>query len=117
LVTGAGAAARNSIGITVVAGMAFGTLFTLLVIPSIYVLIAKHHVGEERGAIRRGLDLNATAPDDPLSPVRTHQAAPVGALPWRGKGGQAPAKTPARLETGAGQWLNGHHAPAERQIP
>ena len=46
LVTGAGAAARNSIGITVVAGMALGTLFTLLVIPSIYVLIAKQHAGE-----------------------------------------------------------------------
>jgi len=33
LVSGAGAAARNSIGITVVAGMALGTIFTLLVIP------------------------------------------------------------------------------------
>jgi multidrug efflux pump len=62
LVTGAGAAARNSIGITVVAGMALGTLFTLLVIPSIYVLIAKQHVGEERGAIGRNLDLAETAP-------------------------------------------------------
>ena len=46
LVTGAGAAARNSIGITVVSGMALGTLFTLLVIPSIYVLIAKQHQDE-----------------------------------------------------------------------
>ena len=46
LVTGAGAAARNSIGITIVAGMALGTLFTLLVIPSLYVLIAKQHAGE-----------------------------------------------------------------------
>jgi multidrug efflux pump len=51
LVTGAGAAARNSIGIVVVAGMALGTIFTLLVIPSIYVLIAKQHAGEEPGAI------------------------------------------------------------------
>jgi multidrug efflux pump len=51
LVTGAGAAARNSIGIVVVAGMALGTMFTLLVIPSIYVLIAKQHAGEEPGAI------------------------------------------------------------------
>ena len=50
LVRGAGAAARNSIGITVVAGMALGTIFTLLVIPSIYVLIAKQHKGEEIGA-------------------------------------------------------------------
>jgi multidrug efflux pump len=56
IVTGAGAAARNSIGITLVAGMAIGTLFTLLVIPSIYVLIAKQHVGEEPGAIGRDFD-------------------------------------------------------------
>jgi multidrug efflux pump len=62
LVTGAGAAARNSIGITVVAGMALGTLFTLLVIPSIYVLIAKQHIGEERGAIGRSFELSETAP-------------------------------------------------------
>lgn len=51
LVSGAGAAARNSIGITVVAGMALGTIFTLLVIPSIYVLIAKEHAGEEIGRL------------------------------------------------------------------
>ena len=49
LVRGAGAAARNSIGITVVAGMAIGTIFTLLVIPSIYVLLAKQHAGEDAG--------------------------------------------------------------------
>ncbi len=55
LVSGAGAAARNSIGITIVAGMALGTLFTLLVIPSIYVLIAKQHVSEE--ALVPGQDL------------------------------------------------------------
>ena len=53
LVSGAGAAARNSIGITIVAGMALGTLFTLLVIPAIYVLIAKQHQGEEPGPIAR----------------------------------------------------------------
>jgi multidrug efflux pump len=57
LVSGAGAAARNSIGITIVAGMALGTLFTLLVIPSIYVLIAKQHVGEEPGVLARDFDL------------------------------------------------------------
>jgi multidrug efflux pump len=51
LVSGAGAAARNSIGITIVAGMALGTVFTLLVIPAIYVLIAKQHAGEEPGAL------------------------------------------------------------------
>ena len=41
LVTGAGAAARNSIGLVLVGGMAIGTLFTLFVVPSLYVLMAK----------------------------------------------------------------------------
>ena len=39
-VTGAGAEARNSIGIVLVAGMLLGTLFTLFVLPSIYCLVA-----------------------------------------------------------------------------
>jgi multidrug efflux pump len=43
MVTGAGAAARNSIGLVLVGGMAIGTLFTLFVLPSIYVLLAKDH--------------------------------------------------------------------------
>jgi multidrug efflux pump len=46
LVTGAGAVARNSIGIVLVGGMSIGTLFTLFVVPSVYVLIAKDHRGE-----------------------------------------------------------------------
>ncbi|MBB3229209.1 efflux RND transporter permease subunit [Halomonas stenophila] len=41
LVTGAGAAARNSIGLVLVGGMAIGTLFTLFVVPSLYVLMAR----------------------------------------------------------------------------
>jgi len=57
LVSGAGAAARNSIGIVIVAGMALGTIFTLLVIPAIYVLIAKQHAGEEPGAIGRDFEI------------------------------------------------------------
>lgn len=43
LVSGAGAAARNSIGLVLVGGMAVGTLFTLFIIPSIYMLVAKDH--------------------------------------------------------------------------
>jgi multidrug efflux pump len=46
LVTGAGALARNSIGLVLVGGMTIGTLFTLFVIPSIYMLIAKDHAKE-----------------------------------------------------------------------
>jgi len=41
LVSGPGAEARNSIGLVLVGGMAIGTLFTLFIIPSVYMLIAK----------------------------------------------------------------------------
>jgi len=47
LVTGPGAVARNSIGVVLVGGMTIGTLFTLFVVPAVYVLIAKDH-GRER---------------------------------------------------------------------
>ena len=53
---GAGAGARNSIGIMLVTGMVIGTAFTLFVVPSIYVLVAKQHraereVGEIDGSL------------------------------------------------------------------
>lgn len=40
---GAGAEARNAIGIVLVLGMAIGTFFTLFVLPSVYMLLAKDH--------------------------------------------------------------------------
>ena len=43
LVSGPGAEARNSIGLVLVSGMAIGTLFTLFVVPSIYVFFARDH--------------------------------------------------------------------------
>jgi multidrug efflux pump len=43
LATGPGAGARNSIGIMLVSGMIIGTVFTLFVVPSIYVLVARTH--------------------------------------------------------------------------
>jgi multidrug efflux pump len=42
-VTGPGAAARNSIGWVLVVGMAVGSFFTLFVVPSFYMLIARDH--------------------------------------------------------------------------
>ncbi|HEY7842513.1 MAG TPA: MexW/MexI family multidrug efflux RND transporter permease subunit [Bradyrhizobium sp.] len=41
--TGAGAASRFSIGLVVVAGMSIGTLFTLFVLPAVYVTLATDH--------------------------------------------------------------------------
>lgn len=43
LVTGAGAEARNSIGIVLVVGMVIGTLFTLFVLPCLYLVVAREH--------------------------------------------------------------------------
>jgi multidrug efflux pump len=42
--TGPGAGARNSIGITLVSGMIIGSFFTLFVVPSIYMLLARTRV-------------------------------------------------------------------------
>ena len=44
LATGPGAGARNSIGIMLVSGMIIGTVFTLFVVPSIYMLVARTRV-------------------------------------------------------------------------
>jgi multidrug efflux pump len=46
LAKGPGAGARNSIGIMLVSGMIIGSIFTLFVVPSIYMLVAKRHVAE-----------------------------------------------------------------------
>ncbi len=51
LVTGAGAEARNSIGLVLVSGMAIGTAFTLFIVPSLYMLLAKQHATNELTAI------------------------------------------------------------------
>ena len=45
--SGPGAGARNSIGIMLVTGMIIGTAFTLLVVPSIYMLVARRRTALE----------------------------------------------------------------------
>jgi multidrug efflux pump len=42
LATGAGAESRSSIGAVVVYGVAFSMVLTLIVVPAVYVLIAKN---------------------------------------------------------------------------
>jgi multidrug efflux pump len=51
LVRGPGAAARNSIGLVLVAGMALGTAFTLFFVPAIYVLIARDHRSKKKDEV------------------------------------------------------------------
>jgi multidrug efflux pump len=43
IASGAGAASRQAIGITIVSGFAIGTLFTLFVLPVIYTFFARDH--------------------------------------------------------------------------
>jgi multidrug efflux pump len=67
LVTGAGAAARNSIGLVLVGGMAIGTVFTLFVIPSVYMLIAREH-GRQR--VAKVIRLHTDCPFPELAGVK-----------------------------------------------
>ena len=49
--TGAGAASRFSMGIVIATGMSVGTLFTLFVVPAVYMLIARDYAsGRPAGA-------------------------------------------------------------------
>ena len=50
LANGPGAGSRNSIGIMLVSGMIIGTLFTLFVLPAIYMLIARDRSTGKRAA-------------------------------------------------------------------
>jgi multidrug efflux pump len=70
LVTGPGAAARNSIGLVLVAGMAMGTAFTLFFVPAIYVLIARDHRAErdDRVSAFAALPMPALAESRALRP-------------------------------------------------
>ncbi|HEX7155175.1 MAG TPA: efflux RND transporter permease subunit [Thermoanaerobaculia bacterium] len=54
--SGPGAGARNSIGIMLVTGMIIGTAFTLFVVPSIYVLLARTHRPVEDAAVAADLE-------------------------------------------------------------
>jgi multidrug efflux pump len=60
--TGPGAGARNSIGIMLVSGMIIGTLFTLFVVPSIYVLLARSRQSIARQSEPSGAALDETLP-------------------------------------------------------
>lgn len=64
LASGAGAAARQQIGCTIVGGLVVGTVFTLLIIPSMYVIFAnitqKGIVRNARLRLSRGFRRNNT---------------------------------------------------------
>ena len=81
--TGAGAASRFSIGLVVVAGMSIGTLFTLFVLPAVYVAIATDHraAAEFRaGQGDRGIRSGVEGPEADLSLIPAATAVAVAAV-------------------------------------
>jgi multidrug efflux pump len=69
IATGPGAGARNSIGIMLVSGMIIGTVFTLFVVPSIYMLVARKHSPETSAEIVETEEARAHSPQFRPSPV------------------------------------------------
>jgi len=61
LVTGAGAEARNSIGVILVVGMLIGTFFTLVLLPAIYAVLASDHTDDEMPDLDGALSEPVTA--------------------------------------------------------
>jgi multidrug efflux pump len=76
LVTGAGAAARNSIGLVLVGGMTIGTIFTLFIVPSLYMLLAKEH--HEKSLMDVGWDDTPEDVDLAPAPEMAPALAPDG---------------------------------------
>jgi len=60
--SGAGAASRFSIGLVVVAGMSIGTLFTLFVLPAVYVVLATDHSAKTKSERARQIAAYDLAP-------------------------------------------------------
>ena len=83
LVSGPGAAARNSIGLVLVGGMTIGTIFTLFIVPSLYVLIARtHNEGREGDMVTTPeTDLQPESADAPELPEPA--LARDSGLDWR----------------------------------
>jgi multidrug efflux pump len=75
-VVGAGAAARNSIGIVLVVGMATGTLFTLFVVPALYLMLAGEHgvAGVADGGSEGAANDNHRRPAEQSAPATTDSA-------------------------------------------
>jgi multidrug efflux pump len=59
--SGPGAGARNSIGIMLVTGMVIGTVFTLFIVPSIYMLVAKRRSAVLQDTDTREISLKGLA--------------------------------------------------------
>jgi len=48
MASGAGAAGRRAMGIVLFTGLSIGTLFTLFVVPAVYILVGADHGHDKR---------------------------------------------------------------------
>ncbi|RMH22443.1 MAG: multidrug efflux protein [Gammaproteobacteria bacterium] len=58
MASGAGAAGRFSMGLVIFAGLSIGTLFTLFVVPAVYMLLSADHAREREVSSSRELSLD-----------------------------------------------------------
>ena len=70
IASGAGAAGRFSMGLVIFTGMSIGTLFTLFVVPAVYLLIGSNH--EKTVDEDEALDAEARKLDDEMAPKPAH---------------------------------------------
>jgi multidrug efflux pump len=82
-VTGAGAKARNSIGLVLVGGMTIGTIFTLFIVPSLYVLIARTHNEGREDQIEAEPEMEQTPEPVRTRPMPEPALAREGDFDWR----------------------------------
>jgi multidrug efflux pump len=68
LVSGPGAAARNSIGLVLVGGMTIGTIFTLFIVPSLYMLLAREHHEKAVPEVEEQPEETELAPEYAMAP-------------------------------------------------
>ncbi len=96
-VTGPGAAARNSIGRVLVGGMSIGTIFTLFIVPSVYVLIAKDHAKDRaREQAVRGRQLRRHSSPSTHENIRSCPFSPSPPLLGRRRPRRCPLRAPIR---------------------
>jgi len=62
IASGAGAASRYNMGLVIASGLSIGTLFTLFVLPAVYLVIAARHAAEAVGERALGSDPRVPAP-------------------------------------------------------
>jgi multidrug efflux pump len=64
IATGAGAAGRRAMGIVLLTGLSIGTLFTLFVVPAVYVFIGADHAHDKRTS---SLTVTPHGPEEPAA--------------------------------------------------